>query len=82
MGLLFVRNLFLSSLLFFFSLHTVEPGFYSTNWLFIGKCYLQLGKVEEGGVWLKKAAAHVSEGQEDIDTRQEAAQILKKLGIK
>ena len=60
----------------------VEPGFYSTNWLYIGKCYLQLGRVQEGGEWLKKAASYDSEVQEDIDTRQEAAQLLKKLGIK
>lgn len=58
-----------------------EPGFYSTNWLFIGKCHLQLGRVQEGGEWLKKAAAHKSEVAEDVAAKQEAIQILKKLTL-
>lgn len=59
----------------------MEPGFYSTNWLFIGKCYLQLGKVQEGGAWLKKAAAYVSDVEEDKEAKREAMELLKKLGI-
>ena len=60
----------------------MEPGFYSTNWLFIGKCYLQLGQVTEGGAWLKKAAAYSSEVPEDLEAKDEAEQLLKKLAIK
>lgn len=60
---------------------TVQPGFYSTNWLFIGKCYLQLGKVSEGGEWLKKAASHSSIMEEDLAAKREAEELLKKLGI-
>ncbi len=59
----------------------VEPGFYSTNWLFLGKCYLQLGKVEEGGTWLKKTALYVSDVEEDNEAKREATELLKKLGI-
>lgn len=62
-------------------LSAVEPGFYSTNWLYIGKCYLQLGRVQEGGEWLKKVAAYHSEVEEDLEAQQEAIQLLKKLGI-
>lgn len=64
------------------SFDAVEPGFYSTNWLFIGKCYLQLGQVTEGGVWLKRVANHTSEDPEDLEARDEAQQLLKKLAIK
>ena len=60
----------------------VEPGFYSTNWLFIGKCHLQLGRVSEGGEWLKKVAAHPGEVVEDLEAKEEALQLLGKLGIK
>ena len=50
---------------------TVEPGFYPTNWLFIGKCHLQLGKVEEGSKWLIKIATHQSSISDDIEVRRE-----------
>lgn len=49
---------------------TVEPGFYPTNWLFIGKCHLELGKVEEGSRWLIKIATHHSCVSDDIEVRQ------------
>ena len=49
----------------------VEPGFYPTNWLFIGKCHLQLGKVEEGSKWLIKIATHQSKVSDDIEVRRE-----------
>ena len=64
------------------SLSAVSPGFYSTNWLFIGKCFLQLGRVQEGGEWLKKVANFSSEVEEDLEAKQEATQLLKKLAIK
>jgi hypothetical protein len=57
---------------FFVVVHfTVEPGFYPTNWLFIGKCHLQLGKVEEGSKWLIKIATHQSSVSDDIEVRRE-----------
>ena len=40
---------------------TVNPGFYCSNWLFIGKCYLNLGKKDEARVWLEKAAGYKNE---------------------
>jgi len=63
------------------SLPAVDPEFYSTNWLYIGKCYLQLGKVQEGSVWLKKTAAHQSDVEEDNEAKREAEELIKKLGI-
>ena len=35
----------------------VEPGFYSTNWLFLGKTYLRLGEKEKAREWLEKTVA-------------------------
>ena len=32
----------------------VDPGFYCCNWLFIGKCYIKLGKKNEARPWLEK----------------------------
>jgi hypothetical protein len=38
--------------------------------------------VQEGGEWLKKAANHSSEVEEDLEAKLEAEQLLKKLAIK
>ena len=40
---------------------SVNPGFYSSNWLYIGKCYLNLGKKEEAKEWLRKAVDYRSD---------------------
>ena len=39
---------------FFILLSVVNPGFYCCNWLFIGKCYIKLGKKSEAKPWLEK----------------------------
>ena len=43
----------------------VDPGFYCPNWLYLGKCHLQLGHREEARRWLEKAAEHRSDLAED-----------------
>lgn len=45
--------------------HAVDPGFYCPNWLYLGKCYLQLGRREEARQWLGRIAGHHSELAED-----------------
>lgn len=41
------------------SIHcVVNPGFYSSNWLYIGKCYIKLGKHAEAKPWLQKTAGY------------------------
>ena len=35
----------------------VEPGFYSTNWLFLGKAHLKLGEKEKAKEWLQRTVA-------------------------
>ena len=37
--------------------NAVEPGFYSTNWLFLGKAYLKLGEKVKAKEWLQKTVA-------------------------
>ena len=36
----------------------VNPGFYSSNWLYIGKCYIKLGKNAEAKPWLQKTVEY------------------------
>lgn len=52
---------------YYFSLHpyicktyhcVVKPGFYSSNWLYIGKCYIKLGKTAEAKPWLQKTVEY------------------------
>ncbi len=35
---------------------TVQPGLMTLNWLWLGKCYLVLGRKEEARKWLRQAA--------------------------
>ena len=37
--------------------NAVEPGFYSTNWLFLGKTHLKLGEKAKAKEWLEKTVA-------------------------
>ena len=37
--------------------YAVEPGFYSTNWLFLGKAHLKLGEKEKAKEWLQRTVA-------------------------
>ena len=50
--------------------HTpVQPGFYVSNWLFLGKVYVQLGKKAEAREWLSRAAGVKSEDPKDVVVR-------------
>ena len=44
---------------------SVDPGFYVPNWLYLGKCHMQLGHKEEAREWLKKAADHQGDVPDD-----------------
>lgn len=48
-------------------LSPVKPGFYPTNWLYLGKTYVQLGQTGKARDWLQKAADHTPKNQEDVD---------------
>ena len=56
-----------------FGTYTAEPGFYTTNWLFIGKSYLRLGKKAEAKEWLQKTADHISRTADDEEVRPSAS---------
>jgi len=43
----------------------VNPDFYAPNWLYLGKCHMQLGHKEEARKWLKKAADHQGDVPDD-----------------
>ena len=45
----------------------MQEGFYSRNWLYIGKCYYKLKNKAEAKVWLTKAAEQTGENQEDTE---------------
>lgn len=44
-----------------------EPGFYSANWLYLGKVYHKLGQADKARHWLQKAADYDPKNQEDIE---------------
>ncbi|XP_072032344.1 regulator of microtubule dynamics protein 2-like isoform X2 [Amphiura filiformis] len=56
----------------------LEPGFYNVNSLYIAKCYIQkrdYGQVKE---WLEKAIATPGDTAEEINSREEAENLLRK----
>lgn len=59
----------------------VEPNFYSSNLLYIGKCYLKIGKKEEAIEYLKRALNYEQKSQDDRDSHVQAMELLKGLGI-
>lgn len=48
---------------------SADPGFYVPNWLFLGKCHMQLGHKEEAQRWLTKASEYPSELPEIVEVR-------------
>ena len=48
---------------------SAEPGFYSANWLYLGKVHLKLGQADKARHWLQKAADYHPKNQEDIEVK-------------
>jgi len=44
----------------------VEPGFYSANWLYLGKVFYQLGQKDKARHWLEKTANYHPKNEEDV----------------
>ena len=42
-----------------------SPGFYTGNWLYLGKTYYQLSKSAEAKKWLQKLLEYTEENAED-----------------
>lgn len=58
---------------------SIKPGFYSSNWLMAGKCYLALEKKKEAKEFLEKAANCRVLNEDDKKSKEEATQLLKKI---
>lgn len=58
---------------------TLKEGFYSTNWLMIGKCYMALKKNDKAKMFLEKAANCAVLNEDDKKCKEEASTLLKKL---
>ena len=56
--------------------YAAAPGFYSRNWLFIGKCYLRLGKKADAKEWLQKTASHTIDNNDDKEVRPSLVSLL------
>lgn len=56
-----------------------KSGFYSTNWLMMGKCYIALKDNESGKRYLEKAANCTVLSEDDRKCKQEAETLLKKM---
>lgn len=69
----------LQGLLIHLFLYSVDPGFYSTNWLFLGKTHLKLGEKAKAKEWLQKTVAFDgSFAGDEEDTQVNAACIIRK----
>lgn len=70
---------FEEALSYFQAAEQIEPGFYSTNWLYLGQTHLKLGQKEEARRWLLLAAGIESTRGDDVESREKAAKLLKTL---
>ncbi|XP_058833286.1 regulator of microtubule dynamics protein 1-like [Topomyia yanbarensis] len=58
---------------------SLKPGFYSQNWLYLGKTFLALKQKDKASEWLEKAATVEIRSEDDRVCREEASQALKQL---
>ncbi|CAL4217092.1 unnamed protein product [Meganyctiphanes norvegica] len=72
---------FQEALYMFLKAEEVEPNFYSSNLLYIGKCYLKIGKKDEAIEYLKRAINYEQKTKDDFDSLKEAKELLKGMGI-
>lgn len=49
--------------------HAAEPGFFKTNWLWLGKTLLKLRKNDKAKQWLQKMVAAEVDGVDDKEVR-------------
>lgn len=64
---------------YFEAAEKAEPGFYCTNWLYLGKTHLKLGHKEEARQWLQKTLEFQATQPDDEEAQTEARTLLKKL---
>ncbi|XP_058464797.1 regulator of microtubule dynamics protein 1-like [Malaya genurostris] len=57
----------------------LKPGFYSQNWLYLGKTYLAMKQKDKAREWFEKAATVEVRNEDDRICLEEASQALKQL---
>ncbi|XP_044032879.1 regulator of microtubule dynamics protein 1 [Siniperca chuatsi] len=65
---------------FFLKAEEVDPNFYSTNLLMLGKTYMAMKDKQKALLWLTKAKEYPAHTLEDKEVHKEAVELLKKLG--
>ncbi|XP_045919304.1 regulator of microtubule dynamics protein 1 [Micropterus dolomieu] len=65
---------------FFLKAEEVDPNFYSTNLLMLGKTYMAMKDKQNALLWLTKAKEYPAHTLEDKEVHKEAVDLLKKLG--
>ena len=45
----------------------VDPGFYMVNWLWMGKCHLDLGHTQEAKTWLQRVVKYETTLEEEVE---------------
>ncbi|XP_064641746.1 regulator of microtubule dynamics protein 1-like [Lineus longissimus] len=65
----------------FLKAEKIEPNFYSTNLLMIGKCYMRLSKKEEAIAYLIKARNYLVKNIHDQKAHDESKDLLLQLGV-
>ncbi|XP_075994299.1 regulator of microtubule dynamics protein 1 [Genypterus blacodes] len=68
------------ALAFFLKAEEVDPNFYSTNLVMLGKTYMCLKDRQNALLWLTKARDYAAHTLEDKEMHKEAVELLKKLG--
>jgi len=63
---------------FFEKAEELKEGFYTTNWLFIGKSHMALNNMEKAKVFIEKAANCQVLNEDDKNCKEEACKLLKK----
>jgi len=66
-------------LAYFLKAEEVEPGFYSMNFLYLGKTYQRLSQKDKAREYLQKVVDFAGDNNEDKAAKKEAADLLKKL---
>ncbi|KAJ8042405.1 Regulator of microtubule dynamics protein 1 [Holothuria leucospilota] len=66
----------------FLKAEEINPNFYSKNFLMIGKTYSRLGNTKMALLYLTKAKDAPARKEEEYQTRKEAIELLKGLGVK
>lgn len=66
----------------FLQAEEINPGFYSKNFLMIGKTYLRQGNHKMALLYLTKAKEAPARKEEEYQTRKEAIELMKGLGVK